>query len=187
MDDHPNSKEGRNQLNEELPDPLPMADSALLVEDVGVEDITPPGERSSKGYIHPSELHRKLEGVLGLPSSHNDRDQHTAHAPPSTPDHELFMPGQAFSDATWWGTTPRKETVPEKEAVEEEWEEYHPSRWESGNSQEEQRSSTLDPQSLEKEFPLLDNALVSLYSNVPPQQITSISEEQHEEKQPKTC
>ena len=73
------------------------------------------------------------------------------------------MPDQAFSDATWWGTTSRNETVPKKEAVEEEWEEYDPSRWESGNSQKvEERSSTTDPQSLEKEFPLLDNASVSV-------------------------
>ncbi|KAL2042829.1 hypothetical protein N7G274_004589 [Stereocaulon virgatum] len=159
MDDHPNNEKGHNQLKEELPDPLPMADSPLLVEDAGIDDITPPEERSSKDHIHPSELHRKLEGVLGLPSSHNDRVQYTVHAPPSTPDHELFMPDQAFGDATQWGTTLRKETVPEKEAVEEEWEEYDPSRWESGNSQkEEQRSSTTDPQDLEEVFPLLDNA-----------------------------
>ena len=68
MDNHPNDNYNQDQLSKELPDLLSMTKSPPLVEDAGIEYITPAGERASKGHIHPSELKYKLEGVLGSSS-----------------------------------------------------------------------------------------------------------------------
>ena len=78
-----------------------MTESPLLVENAGIEHVTPPGERANKGHIHPSELQHRLEGVLGSSSGQYYWARQPVHAPPFTPHPELDMPDQASGDAIW--------------------------------------------------------------------------------------
>ena len=162
MDDHPNDNYNQDQLSEELPDLLSMTESPPLVEDAGIEHITPPGERASKGHIHPSEPQHRLEGVPGSSSGQYYWTRQPVHAPPFTPHPELAISDQASDDAMWWEPTPQEEGVPGKKDTGEEWQEYDPRLWESGNGEhEEQPRSATNPHRLEEEFPLLENTRVS--------------------------